>query len=207
MALVGATLGAVIITFVGTSYQQHRQAVRDDRMRKEQTQREARIRLESAIAELLAAAVDLLFGVRTVRLAHERRTKPMYYLRVSAILLCAVPAGASSLTVFRQFDNMKTLLGAALDADRYQLDEARTIAVDLATVVTPRANRYFAGAALLTLGEDQEIADAVRELTPKVTAVMEATGARKHQFERKSSELQEAMEDFRAGAEKRLGDG
>jgi hypothetical protein len=61
-------------------------------------------------------------------------------------------------------------LAAALEADRYQLGEESTVALDLATMVTAKANRYMAVAALITLGQDKEIAAAVRELTPKVRA-------------------------------------
>jgi hypothetical protein len=62
--------------------------------------------------------------------------------------------------------------GGRQQADRYQLGEERTIALDLATMVTAKANHNMAVAALITLTQDKEIAAAVRELTPKVTACL-----------------------------------
>jgi hypothetical protein len=56
-----------------------------------------------------------------------------------------------------------------------------------------------------TLGDDKEIADAVRDLTPKITGLMEAIAARKRDFERLSKVLQQAMVEFRDLADKRLG--
>ena len=47
---------------------------------------------------------------------------------------------------------LRPLLATAIEADRYQLDEARTVALDLATVVATKGNRYLTAAALLTLG-------------------------------------------------------
>jgi len=85
------------------------------------------------------------------------------------------------------------------------LDEARTIALDLATVVATKANRYPAVAALLTLGQDKEVAEAVRTLSPKVTEVMEFLGDRDAKFEHVSDELQESLEEFRDFADIRLG--
>ena len=43
-------------------------------------------------------------------------------------------------------------------------------------MVATKANRYLAVAALITLGQDKEITFAVRELTPKVTALMRESG-------------------------------
>jgi hypothetical protein len=57
---------------------------------------------------------------------------------------------------------LRPLLATALEADRYQLDESRTIALDLATVVATKASRYLAVAALLTLGQDKEMAAQAR---------------------------------------------
>ncbi len=68
-----------------------------------------------------------------------------------------------------------------------------------------KASRYLAVTALITLGEDREIADAVRKLTPKVIGLMERIAARKPERERLISDLQKAIEDFRDLADKRLG--
>lgn len=196
-AIVGATLGAallgVIVGFIGTAYLQRRQ-----------TDRDARNRLEGALAELLAAAQDLMIGVRAIRHAHERRTKPRFYLRLGGMILRDYPA-PDTWRDLTDPSRLRALLATALEADRYQLDEARTIALDLATVVATKGNRYLAVAALITLGQDVEITAAVRELTPKVTALMEGIGARKREYERLNDELQKALEDFRDVADKRLG--
>jgi len=196
-ALVGATVGAallgVIVGFIGTAHLQRRQARAD-----------ARVRLERALAELLAAAQDVMIGIRAIRLAHERRTKSRFYLRVGGMLLRDLPA-LSTWRDLVELSSLKALLGATLEADRYQLDEARTIALDLSTVVAAKANRYWAVVALITLGQDKEITAAVRELTPKVTALMEGAGARQREYERLNSEMEKALEDFRDLADKRLG--
>jgi len=52
------------------------------------------------------------------------------------------------------------------------------IALDAATILGPKLNRYLATSALLTLGEDKVIANAVRDLTPKVTALPESFSGR-----------------------------
>lgn len=48
------------------------------------------------------------------------------------------------------------------------------IALDAATILGPKLNRYLATAALLTLREDKVIADAVRAVTPKLTVLTES---------------------------------
>ena len=79
------------------------------------------------------------------------------------------------------------------------------VMIDTANMVAPKLNRYFAVAVLLTLGEDKQVADAVRQLTPKVTALAERAGTQKRDFERLSMEMQKALEHFRNVADKRLG--
>lgn len=80
------------------------------------------------------------------------------------------------------------------------------VAIDVASVVTPKLNRYFAVVALLTLGENKKVTDAVRQLTPKVTALAESAGTKKKRdFERLSTEMQQALEHFRDVADKCLG--
>jgi hypothetical protein len=69
----------------------------------------------------------------------------------------------------------------------------------------PKLNRYFAVIALLTLGQDQSISAAIRELTPKVVALTQSFGARKRETERLESDLQKAMERFREVADAYLG--
>jgi membrane protein YqaA with SNARE-associated domain len=79
-AVVAATLAAAflgaIVAYIGSARQQRKQAERDVQARREQAAYNARIRLEAALAELLAVAQDVLIGVRAFREAHERRTMP-----------------------------------------------------------------------------------------------------------------------------------
>jgi hypothetical protein len=201
---VAATILGAIVGYIGSVLQQRKQADQDARVRREDAAHDARIRLEAALAELLAASQDVLIGVRTIREAHQRRTKPRYYLRLLAVVWHATPR----LTTWHDltdFPTINSVLGALLELDREITEGQRIVAIDTANVLTPKLNRYFAVVALLTLGEDKQIADAVRQLTPKVTALVERTGSKKHESERLSTEMQNALEHFRDTADKRLG--
>jgi len=146
----------------------------------------------------------VLIGVRAFREAHERRTMPRYYLRVLAVVWHAIPR----LTTWRElvdYPALRSALGAALELERENTEAQRMVAIDIANVVTPKLNRYFAVVALLTLGEDKQVAGAVRQLTPKVTALAERAGTKKRDFERLSTEMQQALEHFRDVADKCLG--
>ena len=50
--------------------------------------------------------------------------------------------------------------------------------------------------ALPTLGEDKEVVDAVRHLTPKVTAHAKRAGTKKRDFERLSTEMQQSISAY-----------
>jgi hypothetical protein len=154
-AVVAASLLGVIVGLIGSAYLQGRQSKKD-----------ARDRLEAALAELLAAAQDLTIGVQAIRQAHERRTKSRYYLRLAAMFMRDYPV-PDTWRSLADPARLRALMPTVIEADRYQLDEARTIALDLASVVATKGNRYLAVAALITLGQDTEIANAVRELTPQ----------------------------------------
>lgn len=201
--LAAAFLGA-IVAYIGPTRQQRKQAERDAQVRREQAAHDARIRLEAALAELLAAAQDVLIGVRTIREAHERRTKLRYYFRVLAVVWHAIPKPSTWRDLI-DYLALRSVLGAALELDRENIEAQRMVAIDIANVVTPKLNRYFAVVVLLTLGEDKQVADAVRQLTPKVTALAEQAGTKKRDFERHSTEMQKALEHFRDVADKRLG--
>ncbi len=207
-AVVAATLAAAflgaIVAYIGSARQQRKQTERDVQARREQAAHDARVRLEAAFAELLAAAQDVLIGVRAFREAHERRTKPRYYLRILAVLWHAIP----SLTTWHDlidYPALRSALGALLELERETTESQRMVAIDVANVVTPKLNRYFAVAALLTLGENTKVAEAARQLTPKVTALAEGVGTKKHDFERLSTEIQQALEHLRRIADQCLG--
>lgn len=207
-AIVAATVGAAflgaIVAYAGAAHQQRKQADRDAQIRQEQAAREARIQLVQGVAEILAAAQDVLTGVQALRQAHARRTTFRYYLRIAVMLWhdYPVPAKWSDLA---DLSRLRPLLATGLEADRFQLDEARMIALDAATILAPKLNRYYAIVALLTLGQDEQIADAVRELTPKIVALSQSFGARQRQVAHLTSELQQATEHFRDIADTRLG--
>jgi hypothetical protein len=206
--IVAATLGAAILggvlAYIAAAHQQRKQAERDAEGRREQYRRADRMRLEHGVAEILAAAQDILLGVQTLRQALARRTTLKYYLRIAAMLLrdSPVPEKWGDLA---DPAKLRPLLATALEADRYQLDESRMIAMDAASMLGPKLNRYFAVVALLTLGQDQQISVAICELTPKVVAMTQSFGARKRETVRLASELQTAMERFREVADEYLG--
>jgi hypothetical protein len=207
-AVVAATLAAAflgaIVAYIGSARQQRKQAERDAQVRREQAAHDARMRLEATLAELLAAALDVLIGIRAIREAHERRTTRRYYVRVLAVLLHTLPRPTTWRDLI-DYPVIRSALGAALELDRENTEAQRMVAIDTANVVAPKLNRYFAVVALLTLGEDKQVADAVRQLTPKVTTLAEQAGTKKRDFERLSTEMQKALEHFRDVADKRLG--
>jgi hypothetical protein len=63
----------------------------------------------------------------------------------------------NTLRDLADLSRLRPLMATALEADRYQLEESRTIGLDVATVVAAKANRYLAVAALLTLSQDKEM--------------------------------------------------
>lgn len=206
-AVVGATLAAAflgaIVAYIGSARQQRKQAERETQVRQEQAAHDTRIRLEAALAELLAAAQDVLISVRTIREAHERRTLSRYYIRALAVVWHAVPRLATWRDLM-DYPALRSVLGAALELDHENLEGQRIVAIDIANVLAPKLSRYFAVVALLTLGEDKQLADAVRQLTPKVSALAERAGTKKRDFERLSTEMQKALEHFRDIADRRL---
>jgi hypothetical protein len=81
------------------------------------------------------------------------------------------------------------------------------LALDHAALVAAKANRYLAVAARLTLGREQHVTAAVRVMTPKVTDLLDAYSFRDCEYERRSTDLQNALEDFRQVADKHLRNG
>jgi len=56
---------------------------------------------------------------------------------------------------------------------------------------------------VLTLGSDEKIANAVRDLTPAVGALMEVIAARQRTYERSRARAEKALGAFRAVADQR----
>jgi hypothetical protein len=215
IATVGAALLAVIITFIGTSYQQRAQAAR-----------EARARQDAALAELLAAAEDLVLSVRAIWFTYAdgagmfRWRNVGVFWRATCLIYRAHPAELPTtwrgwmpqnpLKNWRMLARMLArqatdvnLIEAALDMQQELRDLRRMVSLDMATVLSPRLARYSAVAALLTLGEDKEIADSVRKLTSKITEVPPFGDTAREEFMRLASEAQQALDEFRAEVDKR----
>jgi hypothetical protein len=153
--IAAATVGAAIVGgFLGV--------LGAARLQSRKAKQEARHRLENGAAELLAAAVDVLAGARALRVAHGRRTRSMYYLRVAGDLLTALPE-MTSVQVLKEWETMRSVLSSLMRLERVGLDDDRMIALDTATVLSPKLTRYFAAIAQFTLGEDKVIADGVRK--------------------------------------------
>jgi hypothetical protein len=95
------------------------------------------------------------------------------------------------------------LFDRLLITDRQLDDKQRTIALDMAAILTPRASRFFAAVTVLTLGPDKKIADATRKLTPAVTDLLEVIGANPKKFDSARVRAQKALGDFRAVADQR----
>lgn len=101
------------------------------------------------------------------------------------------------------WSNLAPGLNRLLAADRELDDKQRTIALDLATVVAPRAVRFYAAVAVLTLGSDKKIADAVRELTPAVSSLLEVIAAKEKKYTQARARADKALAKFRTIADQR----
>ncbi len=191
LLLAGSTLAAVVITFIGSYY-----------LLRWQARKEARAQRDRAIGEVLAAANDLINGLRVFRAAHASRTTWRYYLHLAATFLPYL----SKLTGWRDlgnWENMKPIYDSALQFDRYQTNQQRTVVLDLSNVIQMRLNRYLAVATLLALGEDEMLAEAVRDLTPKITDLTELTTAHMRRVESAIDKAQRALNEFGAVVDKR----
>ena len=192
-ALVGVALG-----IAGNGYLDRR---RDRRL--------ALRERDAAIAELLTATVDLMSGVQAVRVAyHQHLATFRHYIRISVGILAAL---GSSMTAPGKFEWRELLdwytaspfLNRVLTMDRELDERQRTVALDLATTVTPRTARFYAAVAVLTLGSDVKIANAVRELTPAVGALVEVMAANDKKYSRARARAEKALGAFRQMADQR----
>jgi hypothetical protein len=194
----GAALAGVILGTVGNAYLDRRR----DR-------RAALRERDQAIAELLAATVDLITGVQAVRAAYyQQHAIFRHYIRLSAGVLTAL---SSTMTGPGKFDWKGLLdwhaarpgLDRLLIMDRELDDRQRTVALDLATTVMPRSARFYGAVAILTLGPDIKIAKAVRTLTPAVGELLEVIAADKKKYAPARNRAEEALSAFRAVADQR----
>lgn len=167
-----AALAGVALGIVGNEYLDRQ---RDRRAAKQQR--------DQAIAELLTATVDLLSGTQALRAAYMKQGRWRHYIRLSAVIMIAMgavigPGGELSTEILRDWHRMAPGLDRILTADRELDEKQRTTVLDMVTVVLPRTVRFYAAVAVLTLGPDKKIADAVRDLTPAVTALVGVIAAR-----------------------------
>ncbi len=70
-------------------------------------------------------------------------------------------------------------------------------------MLLPRTVRFYSAVAVLTLGSDKQIANAVRDLTPAVGRLMEVIGAKARTYERARARAEKALGRFRAVADQR----
>jgi hypothetical protein len=192
-ALVAATLGGVIVAFIGSGYLQHSLAKRDERGR-----------LRNATAELLAAVEDLLSRMIILRHARSSQSPPKMLIHFGMLLLRDWPFTSQNADLDNPF-RLQPAIGAVADMDRWRIEQERATTMDVASAILPSFHRYLTVAGLLMLGGDKLVADAVRELTLKVTVQVDSISTRQRQFERSYRNTRRAMEEFRKVADKRLG--
>jgi hypothetical protein len=197
IAPVAALLGVVLGT-AGTAYL--------DRSRDRRAAVEAR---DQAVTELQTATVDLVTGVQAIRGAYQQQTRWRHYLQVAVLATASIGSVLASRETlsWKILDphRMSPILDRLLAEDRALDDKQRTIAFDLATVVGPRVTRFYEAAGSLTLGNDDEIADATRLLIRSVGSLMEVIAGKEKQYAAASQKVGEALGSFRevVGQERR----
>jgi hypothetical protein len=191
VALVGVALG-----IVGNGYL--------DRLRDRRTAKRER---DQAIAELLTATVNLTTGAQAVRVAYHKQTRRRHFIRVSAVLMAAIGSamrrGETLSSDLLQWNRLSPAFDRILAEDRQLVEGQRTAALDVATVLGPRMTRFYAAVAVLTLGEDKEIADAVRNLANSVGAFVEVIAARQRKYDSARDRVGKALREFRRVADRR----
>jgi hypothetical protein len=169
-----------------------------ERRRERRTARAAR---DQAIAEPLVAVVDLMSGIEAVRGAYQGQGGWRHYTRLSAVLLAAFGSefaspAALSLDDVLDWRRLAPVFDRILAVDRDLDDRKRLVALDLATVLLPRTVRFYSAVAVLTLGSDKQIANAVRDLTPTVGRLMEVIAAKARTYERARARAEKALGQF-----------
>jgi hypothetical protein len=194
----GAVVGGVILAFAGNAWL--------DRLRERRGGKRAR---DAAIADLLAAVVDLITGAQTIRVAYQRQTSWRSRLRSVTALTTAFGATFAheeqfSAQMLVDWRKQWPMLDRMLAISDYQDQQQRTLALDLTTVLLPRTSRFYSAVAVLTLGPDKKIAAAVRELTPAIGALVEAIAERRQRrYNRARRKAENALGRFRDIADQR----
>jgi hypothetical protein len=143
-----------------------------------------------------------------VRGAYQGQGGWRHYTRLSAVLLAAFGSefaspAALSLDDVLDWRRLAPVFDRILAVDRDLDDRKRLVALDLATVLLPRTVRFYSAVAVLTLGSDKQIANAVRDLTPTVGRLMEVIAAKARTYERARARAEKALGQFRAVADQR----
>jgi hypothetical protein len=190
----GAALAGVALQMAGSTWR--------DRVRERRVGERGQDR---AVAELLAATVDLIGGIQTIRAAYDR-SRWRDWLRRIARIWVAVSMSLAGETKFSRkvlLDWRKTapLIGQLLEIDQSLSDRQRVIALDLSNVLSLRTNRFFAATATLTLGPDEKIVAAVRELSPAVTRLLDLLTASERKYTRARLHAEKALGRFRTVAD------
>jgi hypothetical protein len=175
-----------------------------DRIRNRRAGRDQR---DQAIAELLTATIDLVSSIQTIRAAYDTSRWRGYLRTVAAIFTAIGLAFSREPTVtpstFLNWRKSTPFIERLLTIDRWQNEQQRTVALDLSTVLLSRTSRFYAAVAVLTLGPDKQIADAVRELTPAVTALLDLITASTRKYTSARDQANEALGKFRDIADQR----
>lgn len=193
VALVAAAapVFAVAVTFGGQGIL--------DRQRARRAEQQAR---DAAVAELLAAAIDLLVGVEAVRVGYDLERRWPYYMRIAGAML----GPFFDLTKWKQLRDVRTMrafMETALTLDREVTNKNRQTALDYSTLVLPRINRLYATLTALTLGPETRIAAAAKDLAAKVGDYTETIGARKRAYEKARQRFEDGVAEFRRVADQR----
>lgn len=169
--------------------------------------RAARQQRDQAIAEILTATVDLISSTQAIRAAYDTSRWWAQFRTIAAIVTAINTAFASETSITRKtlLDWRKNapLTERLLAIDQAQNASRRTTALDLNTVLLPRTSRFYAAVAVLTLGSDQKIAAAVRELTPAVTGLLDVITAGDRKYAKARRRAGKALGKFRDIADQR----
>jgi hypothetical protein len=168
----------------------------------------ARQERDRAIAELLVATADLMSGLQAIRASYDRsrwrdRTRRVARIAVAIFAAFADENGLITRTTLGDMRNRTAGIERLLVLDAGMSDEQRRQALDMTSVLLPRTSRFFAAVVVLSLGDDQELADAVRKLTPAITDLMEVTGANDRKYARARTRAENAVGRFRDVVDRR----
>jgi hypothetical protein len=185
-------LAGVAMTLVYTAWRDRRKDQAD----------EGRVR-DQAVAELLTATADLMSGIQALRAGYDR-SRWRYRIRTVARVWSALSAafaderGFMTWATLGEISRRSAFIDRLLVVDDGLTEQQRVIASDIAGTMLPRTSRFFAAVAVLTLGRDEDLAEAVRTMTPAVTTLLEATGTKDRRYGRARADAEEALGQFRA---------